>query len=363
MKAFSILEDGSVFTGESIGSAREVISEIVFNTAMAGYMEVLTDPSYVGQSVVMTYPLIGNYGICYEDMESEKPWVDGFIVRELSRMPSNFRSQESIQSFLERNDIPGISGIDTRALVKLVRSKGIMNGMITTNENYNLDEIIPKIKQYKIVRAVERATCQEVRTITPSGKSSKNYTVAVLDLGMRKSIEAALLDRGCAVTVYPAFTKAEDIINSKPEGIVLTNGPGDPKECKDIIDEVKKLVESRIPIFGIGLGHLVLALANGFNTSKMANGHYGMNYPVKNVKNGKVELTSQNHRYVVNANSIKAHVAEINFTNINDGTVEGLHYLGTNAFSVQFNPKVGKKSVNGNLYDEFINMMEVNQIA
>lgn len=364
MKAFLILEDGSIFTGENIGSQRENISEIVFNTAMAGYMEVLTDPSYAGQSVVMTYPLIGNYGVCYEDMESDKVWTDGFIVRELSRMPSNFRSQESIQSFLIKNDIPGISGIDTRALVKLLRSKGTMNGMITTKEYTNLDEIISQIKQYKVERVIERTTCESKITIPTFKNTTTNHKVAVLDLGARKSIGKSLTDRCCEVTLYPAFTKAEEIINSNPDGIVLSNGPGDPKEYMNIINEIRHLIDSRIPIFGIGLGHLMLALASGFDTSKMGTGHFGSNYPVKNMQNGNVDITGQNHIYVVKEDSIKSEVAEKSYININDGTVEGLHYLGTNAFSVQFNPKDGAKLVNNlNLFDEFVMMMEVNKIA
>ena len=231
MKAFLILEDGTVFEGTSIGSTREVISEIVFNTSMTGYLEVLTDPSYAGQAVTMTYPLIGNYGVCYKDMESQKAWPDGYIVRELSRMASNFRNEDPIQKFLLDNDIPGICGIDTRALTKILREKGTMNGMITTNENYNLDEVLPKIKEYSVKGVVRKVTCSE-KYVLP-GKGPK---VALMDFGAKKNIARSLNNRGCEVTVYPAYTKAEEILATNPDGIMLSNGPGDPKECVEIIE-------------------------------------------------------------------------------------------------------------------------------
>ena len=227
MKAFLILEDGHVFTGRSIGSTREAVSEIVFNTSMTGYLEVLTDPSYAGQAVVMTYPLIGNYGICYEDMESERPWVDGFIVRELSRMPSNFRSEDTIQNFLEKNDIPGICGIDTRALTKILRESGTMNGMITTDENYNMDEVMKKLKAYSTGDEVSKVSCREKKVLPGDG-----YKVALLDLGAKKNIARSLNERGCEVTIYPSSTTAEEIIASRPDGIMLSNGPGDRKSTR-----------------------------------------------------------------------------------------------------------------------------------
>ena len=230
MKAFLILEDGHVFTGTSIGSQKEVISEIVFNTSMTGYLEVLTDPSYAGQAVCMTYPLIGNYGICYDDQESLRPWPDGYIVRELSRLPSNFRCQDTIQNFLKKFDIPGIAGIDTRALTKILREKGTMNGMITTNENYHLDEIIPKLKAYNTGKVVEKVTCSEKSVLKGEG-----FKVALLDLGAKNNIARSLNERGCEVTIYPALTTAEEILAANPDGIMLSNGPGDPKECVSII--------------------------------------------------------------------------------------------------------------------------------
>jgi len=360
MKAFLILEDGNVFTGKSIGVKREVISEIVFNTGMTGYLEVLTDPSYAGQSVVMTFPLIGNYGICFADMESQKPWADGFIVRELSRLPSNFRNEESIQTFLEKNDIPGIEGIDTRALVKILRNKGTMNGMITTNENYNLEEVITKIKEYKVEKVVEKTTCKEKRVVTSENKETMKHRVALLDYGMKNNISRSLVKRGCEVTIYPGFTKAEEILEDNPDGIMLTNGPGDPKECQEIIREVKKLYDSNIPIFAICLGHQLLALANGGDTQKMKYGHRGANHPVKNLKTGRVYISSQNHGYMVKEDSVSKEVAETSFVNVNDKTIEGLHYLGKNVFSVQFHPEACAGPQDSEfLFDEFIHMMEV----
>lgn len=358
MKAFLILEDGNVFVGESIGAKREVISEIVFNTGMTGYLEVLTDPSYAGQGVVMTYPLIGNYGICYEDMESHKPWVDAFLVRELSRIPSNFRNEESIQRFLERNDIPGIAGVDTRALVKLLRNKGTMNGMITTDENYEIEKVLPKIHQYKVEKVIEKTTCSEKRIIPATGE--RKYKVALMDYGLKNNIPRSLSKRGCEVTIYPGFTKSEEVLKDKPDGIMLSNGPGDPKECQEIINEVKKMFDSKVPIFAICLGHQLLALANGGDTKKMKYGHRGANHPVKDLKSGRVYISTQNHGYMVMEESIKPELAEVSFVNVNDKTVEGLHYLGKNVFSVQFHPEACAGPMDSEfLFDEFIHMMEV----
>ena len=357
MKAFLILEDGTVFEGTSIGSTREVISEIVFNTSMTGYLEVLTDPSYAGQAVTMTYPLIGNYGVCYKDMESQKAWPDGYIVRELSRMASNFRNEDPIQKFLLDNDIPGICGIDTRALTKILREKGTMNGMITTNENYNLDEVLPKIKEYSVKGVVRKVTCSE-KYVLP-GKGPK---VALMDFGAKKNIARSLNNRGCEVTVYPAYTKAEEILESNPDGIMLSNGPGDPKECVEIIEEIKKLYNSNVPIFAICLGHQLMALATGGDTHKMKYGHRGGNHPVKDLRTNKVYISSQNHGYVVDTDKMDNSVAEVSFVNVNDGTVEGLRYKNKNIFTVQFHPEAcpGPRD-SAFLFDEFIKMMEVSR--
>ena len=361
MKAYLILEDGNVFEGTGIGAQKEIISEIVFNTSMTGYLEVLTDPSYAGQAVTMTYPLIGNYGICYEDMESAKPWPDGFIVRELSRMPSNFRCENSIQNFLEKNDIPGIAGIDTRALTKILREKGTMNGMITTNENYNLDAVISKVKEFEIGDVVAMTTCKEIEHHNPADGICR-FKVAVLDLGAKKNIIRELVNRGCEVTVYPSYTKAEDILKDNPDGIMLTNGPGDPKTNVGVIEEIKKLFATKTPIFAICLGHQLLALANGADTEKMKYGHRGANHPVKDLKTGKVYISTQNHGYMVKEETIDRDIAEVSFINVNDKTVEGVHYLGKNVQTVQFHPEAcaGPHDTNY-LFDEFMNMMEVSK--
>ncbi len=386
MKAFLILEDGTVFEGIHIGAEKEVISEIVFNTSMAGYLEVLTDPSYAGQAVCMTYPLIGNYGVCLEDMESKSLWPDGFIVRELSRIPSNFRSDVSLQELLARYEVPGIAGIDTRALTKLLREKGTMNGCITTNESYNLDELLPELKAYTTGKVVEKVTCKEKYTIAGVHDLSENgpvsgsarYTgekekkpslvkklngigkkVALFDFGAKANIADSLAARGCDVTVYPAHTKAEEILADAPDGIMLSNGPGDPKECGEIIAEIRKLYDSDIPIFGICLGHQLMALATGADTYKMKYGHRGANHPVKDLATGRVYISSQNHGYVVDMDKLDPSVAVPAFVNVNDQTCEGLSYTGKNIFTVQYHPEAcAGPQDSGYLFDRFIEMME-----
>ena len=357
MKAFLVLEDGTVFQGTSIGSPREVISEIVFNTSMTGYLEVLTDPSYAGQAVVMTYPLIGNYGICHEDMESLKPWPDGYIVRELSRIPSNFRSGDTIQHFLESHDIPGISGIDTRALTKILREKGTMNGMITTNENYDLEDAVRRMKEYSVQGVVKATTTKEKYVLPGEGKK-----VALLDLGAKKNIARSLNKRGCQVTVYPSDTSAEEILSSSPDGIMLSNGPGDPKENVEVIREIRKLYDSNVPIFAICLGHQLMALATGANTYKLKYGHRGGNHPVKDLETGRVYISSQNHGYAVDTESLDPAVAVPAFVNVNDGTNEGLKYTGKNIFTVQYHPEACPGPQDSSyLFDRFLKMMEGNE--
>ncbi|MCC8140993.1 MAG: carbamoyl phosphate synthase small subunit [Lachnospiraceae bacterium] len=352
MKAFLILEDGTVFTGTAIGAKKEVVSEIVFNTSMTGYLEVLTDPSYAGQAVVMTYPLIGNYGIT-PDMESERPWPDGYIVRELSRMPSNFRCEGTIQDFLIKYDIPGVSGIDTRALTKILREKGTMNGMITTDENYDLEEVLPKLAAYTTGKVVDKVTCREKYTLRGDG-----FRVALLDVGAKRSIARSLNKRGCEVTVYPARTTAKEILESNPDGIMISNGPGDPKECDTIIDEVRKLYESDVPIFAICLGHQLMALAAGADTHKLKYGHRGGNHPVRDLATGRVYISAQNHGYVVDTEHLDPSVAVPSFVNVNDGTNEGLKYVGKNIYTVQFHPEACPGPLDsGYLFDLFLDMM------
>lgn len=356
MKAFLILEDKTVFTGVSIGAETEVISEIVFNTSMTGYLEILTDPSYAGQAVVMTYPLIGNYGIT-PDMESKKPWPAGYIVRELSRMPSNFRCQGKIQDFLKEHGIPGIAGIDTRALTKKLREKGTMNGMITTNEHFDMEEIIPRISTYTTGDVVSKVTCSRKYVLPGKGKK-----VALMDFGAKDHIAASLHQRGCEVTVYPAGTQAEEILAERPDGIMLSNGPGDPKECAGIIKEIKKLYQSQVPIFAICLGHQLMALATGADTYKMKYGHRGGNHPVKDLKTGRVYISSQNHGYVVDDKKLDPSVARPAFVNVNDGTNEGLEYVGKQIFTVQFHPEACPGPLDSSfLFDRFIAMMGGNQ--
>ena len=354
MKAFLILEDGTVLTGESFGAAREVISEVVFNTSMTGYLEILTDPSYAGQSVVMTYPLIGNYGICMEDMESIHPWPKALIVRECAKLASNFRNEMTLDEFLKKYDVPGISGIDTRHLTRILREYGVMNGMITTNENYNLDEVLPKIKEYKVAGVVRKVTCKEKYVLNGDGPR-----VALMDFGAKKNIAKSLNDRGCEVTVYPAYTKAEEILASNPDGIMLSNGPGDPKECVEIIEEIKKLYASNVPIFAICLGHQLMSLATGADTHRLKYGHRGANHPVKDLATGKVYISTQNHGYVVDEATLNPEVAEPAFENVNDKTNEGLSYKGKNIFTVQFHPEAcaGPQDT-AYLFDRFMDMMK-----
>lgn len=394
MKAFLILEDGTVFTGTSFGAAKEVISEIVFNTSMAGYPEVLTDPSYAGQAVCMTYPLIGNYGVCLEDMESVRPWPDALIVRETCHVPSNFRSDESLDAFMKKYDIPGISGIDTRALTKLLREIGTMNGMITTDEHYDLQIILPQLKKYTCGKVVEKVTCKEKYTVPGAKDLSENgpisghaffdsneyekyqdgdksckekrpslvrslngqgLKIGLLDVGLKENIVRSLSMRGCDVTVYPAWTPAAEILADQPDGIMISNGPGDPKECTSIIAEVRKLYESNVPIFAICLGHQLMALATGSDTFKLKYGHRGGNHPVKDLTTGRVYISSQNHGYAVDESSVNPAIAEPLFVNVNDGTNEGLIYKDKNIFTVQFHPEAcpGPQD-SGFLFDRFL---------
>ena len=324
-------------------------------------------------------------------MESRRPWPDGFIVRELSRIPSNFRCDMTIQQFLEENEVPGIAGIDTRALTKLLREKGTMNGMITTDENYHIDEILQKLRAYTTGKVVERVTCTERYEVKGSrdlkengpisgsavytGEKEKKPTlvrelngkgkrVALLDLGTKYNIADSLAKRGIDVTVYPALTKAEEILSDGPDGIMLSNGPGDPKECTGIIDEIRKLYESDVPIFAICLGHQLMALATGADTYKLKYGHRGGNHPVKDLQTGNVYISSQNHGYVVDMDRLAPDIAVPAFVNANDGTCEGLTYIGKNIFTVQYHPEAcpGPQD-SGYLFDRFIAMMEVGKNA
>ena len=353
-KAYLVLENGKVFCGESFGAAGEVTAEVVFTTGMTGYLETLTDKSYFGQIVVQTFPLIGNYGVIPSDFEGKIIGPCGYIVKEWCQSPSNFRSEGDLDTFFKERGVIGLCGIDTRALTKVIRESGVMNGMITTNENYDLEEVISKLKNYKVEGVVSKVTCAEKYVLEGTGKK-----VALLDLGAKKNIAKSLNDRGCEVTVYPADTTADEIIASNPDGIMLSNGPGDPAECTSIIKEIKKLYETDIPIFAICLGHQLMALATGGTTYKLKYGHRGGNHPVKDLQTGRVYISSQNHGYVVDEDKIDPNVAVPAFKNVNDGTNEGLAYVGKNIFTVQFHPEACPGPLDsGYLFDRFMDMMK-----
>ena len=354
MKAYLILEDGSIYDGKNVGALREAVSEIVFNTSMTGYLEVMTDPSYAGQAVVMTYPLIGNYGICHDDMESCRPWIDGLIVRELSEVASNFRNEDSIQNFLIKNNIPCICGIDTRDLTKRLREHGTMNGFITVDSSFVVEKILQRIKEYSVKDVVKRTSTKETYILPGKGKR-----VVLIDFGAKKNIARQLQKRGCEVIVVPCDTKAKEILKLKPDGIMLSNGPGDPKENADIIEEIKKLYDTDIPIFAICLGHQLMALATGANTYKLRYGHRGGNHPVKDLETGRTYISSQNHGYAVDESTLDKSVCVPAFVNVNDGTNEGLRYINKKIFTVQYHPEAcpGPRD-SSYLFDKFIKMME-----
>lgn len=352
LKAALILENGRVFEGESMGSGETKVFELVFNTSMIGYQEVLTDPSYAGQGVVMTYPLIGNYGINSEDNESGRVWPEAFIVRHLSRRGSNFRAEKTLGDFLTEQGVSGIQGIDTRAVTRILRDEGTMNAMITTN-SFNIDDVLENIRNYRIINSVERVTCDEPYEIPGDG-----CRVAMLDFGVKRNMLRCLENRGCAVKVFPAYTKAEEILSGGFDGVMLTNGPGNPKDCAGIIAELKKLYDSDIPIFGVCLGHQLLALATGADTAKLKYGHRGGNHPVREVATGRVYITSQNHGYAVLAETVSPKVAAVSHVNANDGTVEGLDYTNGRVHSVQFHPEAapGPKDT-AYRFDKFMTLM------
>ena len=364
MRAFLILEDGTVYEGRSIGRQKEIISEIVFNTSMTGYEEVLTDPSYTGQAVVMTYPLIGNYGVCEADMQSGKPHADAFIVRDISRLASSWRAENTLQNFLTRHSIGGIAGIDTRDLTRRLRDHGTMNGCITTAlyEGEALSELIRKMKAYRVSGAVERASVREIRRyVGARGAAEDNPVrkrVALLDAGTKAGIVQSLTARGFDVTVYPSFSSAEEILADQPDGIMISNGPGDPADNTDMIREIRKLALSGIPVFAICLGHQLMALAMGGSTYKLKFGHRGANHTVKDLRTGRVYITSQNHGYAVDESSIPEDIAVPAFRNLNDGTNEGFLYKGRNILTVQFHPEASPGPCDsGFLFDEFAEMM------
>lgn len=364
MDAILVLEDGRAFKGKSFGAQGEVVAEVVFNTGMAGYQEVLTDPSYCGQIINMTYPLIGNYGVNEEDMESEKIQVTGFIVRELCRWQFNFRATNTLESWMKQQGVIGIEGIDTRALTRHIREAGSMNGIIST-QSMDVQALAEKAKQAPHMTGqdlVQKVTCQKTHpfqdsSITPP---KAKYKVTVIDCGAKHNICRELALRGCDVTVVPAQVPAADIISQKPDGIMISNGPGDPSAVPYLIETVQELV-GKIPVFGICLGHQILSLALGGETGKMKFGHRGVNHPVKDMKTGKISITSQNHGFCVDANSLPEEV-EITHMNMNDNTVEGIRHKKFAAFSVQYHPECSPGPLDAKyLFDSFLEMIEKNK--
>ena len=352
-KAYLILENGTVFEGKSFGAEKETMGELVFTTAMTGYLETLTDPSYFGQVVIQTFPLIGNYGVIPSDFESKVPSLRGYIVREWCQAPSNFRCEGDLDTFLKESDIPGIYGLDTRALTRIVREYGVLNCKIAYSGEVTEEELA-EIKAYKIEQAVESTTISEKEEFK---SENGDLNVVLMDFGAKHN----LVKRGCNVTVVPAHTTAEQIKAMNPDGIMLSNGPGDPSDNTAIIAELKKLCEYKIPTFGICLGHQLLALSQGAKTEKLKYGHRGANQPAKEVETGRVYITSQNHGYAVVSDSMPENAVE-SFVNGNDDTCEGVKYTNMPAFSVQFHPEAcGGPHDTAFLFDRFIDLMKNNK--
>jgi carbamoyl-phosphate synthase small subunit len=351
MKAKLVLENGTIFTGESFGANGEMTGEVVFNTSLTGYQEILTDPSYAGQIVTMTYPLIGNYGVNPDDLESVKPQVSGFVVKEYSEFPSNFRSMESLGNWLTKHNIIGIQGIDTRMLTKMIRSVGAMRGIISTADGD--DQLLlakaqssPHMSGLDLASRVTTAASYSWDNVDttqfalPLAKtvSKKKCNVVVYDYGVKQNILRRLTSYGCTLTVLPAQTSAEDVLKMNPDGIFLSNGPGDPAAVTYAIENLKKLIGKK-PIFGICLGHQLLALALGGKTFKLKFGHRGANHPVKNLNTGAIEITSQNHGFAVDPDSLDPKSIEITHENWNDHTNEGFRHRSLPIFSVQYHPE------------------------
>lgn len=356
-KSFLVLENGKVFEGKGFGAEKDVVGELVFTTAMTGYLETLTDPSYYGQIVIQTFPLIGNYGVIPADFESAKPALKAYIVRNRCQEPSNFRCEGILDTFLKNSDIPGLYDIDTRAVTRIVREYGVMNCKITSNID-NIEKDLEEIKNYKVVNAVKSVTPKEVKT---ENAENPEFNVALWDFGAKANIQRSLVKRGCNVTVFPANATAEDIASINPDGIMLSNGPGDPQENSDVVEQLRLLCEKKIPTFGICLGHQLLALSQGATTEKLKYGHRGANQPATEVETGRVYITSQNHGYAVVGSSLPE-TAKESFINANDGTCEGVTYTNMPAFSVQFHPEAcGGPLDTEFLFDKFIDMIRENK--
>ncbi|WP_027399548.1 carbamoyl phosphate synthase small subunit [Anaerovorax odorimutans] len=354
-KAYLILADGTVYEGYSFGASGTSVGEVVFTTGMTGYQETLTDPSYYGQIVTQTFPLIGNYGLNDTDKESAKVWVKGYIVREACEEPSNFRSKYTIDEYLKSQNIIGLYGIDTRALTKKIREYGVMNGAITTEMPVDLDSFISELKNYVINDAVKSVSCKKAKRY--NSEDSK-YHIVLYDYGYKANILRSLMDRGCDVTVVPYNTSLAEIKTLSPDGIMLSNGPGDPTENIEPIAILKELMKLNIPVLGICLGHQLLALANGAKTEKLKYGHRGANQPVVDVNLDRIFVTSQNHGYAVIGDTIPEAVGFVSHFSANDKSCEGIEYSNGNAFTVQFHPEAcGGPQDTQYLFDKFIAMM------
>ena len=347
MKGKLILENGIIFEGNLFGYLEESVGEVVFNTGMTGYEEILTDPSYYGQIVTMTYPLIGNYGINLEDVESKSPKVKGFIVREKCNYPNNFRCEMEIEGYFKQNKIIGLEGIDTRALTKILRKNGTMKGIIATCE-LTESEINKKLNDFNNKDAVMKVTSKECYTIEGSGKH-----VAIMDFGIKENILRSFKQRNCKLTIFPAYAKAEEILKVNPDLVFLSNGPGDPKDLQEVIKTLKEIIGKK-PVVGICLGHQLLALTLGGQTEKLKFGHRGCNHPVKDIEGNKVYITSQNHGYYV---SKLPENMEITHVSANDGTIEGMRHKTLPIFSVQFHPEAcpGPKDIDV-IFDKFLSL-------
>lgn len=350
-----VLENGEEYYGTRFGADKEAICEIVFNTSMVGYQEIVSDPSYTYQMVVMTYPLIGNYGITDEDYETKQPSIGGLIVREYNDKPSNFRYTKTLSEYLEENEVPGIYGVDTRKITRSIRENGSMK-VIITDISTSKEEALEKLRNYEIPKdAVSKVSCKKRWY---SRTSNFKYNVVAIDCGMKLNIVRNLNKRGCNVTIVPYNMTAEEIINLKPDGIFLSNGPGNPEDVKEVIELVKKL-KGKYPIFGICLGHQLISLAYGAKTYKLKFGHRGGNHPVKNLETDKIEITSQNHSYAVDEESLKKTKLIPTHINVLDNTIEGVECKEDKVFSVQYHPESAPGSQDsGYLFDKFIGLMK-----
>lgn len=355
-EAYLVLENGKIFRGYRFGAQKDITGEVVFTTAMTGYVETLTDPSYYGQIVLQTFPLMGNYGMISADFESRQPKLSGYLVREWCQEPSNFRCEGTLDSFLKKNGIPGIYGIDTRALARTIREAGVMNGRICTDAEINKTQLLREISAFRVKNAISSVTRNKIEYYKAK---KENKRVVLWDFGAKNGIIRSLNERGCTVAAVPAGTSADEILALKPDGIMLSNGPGDPADNLGIVAELKKLCREKIPLFGICLGHQLLALAMGGKTEKLHYGHRGANHPVQDIESGRIYMTSQNHGYTVSANRLPDR-ARIRFINGNDQTVEGIDYDNMPAFSVQFHPEAcGGPLDTQFLFDRFIDLMKL----